>query len=89
MFVAIIFGGFEYITIWSRFNLAILLEESELYSPLVTTNFGEFFNSPILPNKSSPIIYRFTVNDHVMAFNISTYFYSASGWRTNTSDFRL
>ena len=28
MLVAIIFGGFENITIWQRFNLEILLEES-------------------------------------------------------------
>ena len=28
---------------------------------LVITNFGKFINSPISLNKSSPIIYRFTV----------------------------
>ena len=28
MLVAIIFGGFENITIWQRFNLEILLDES-------------------------------------------------------------
>ena len=28
MLLAIIFGGFENITIWQRFNLEILLEES-------------------------------------------------------------
>ena len=64
MLVAIIFGGFENITIWRRFNLAILLDESgrvRYFCHLVTTNFGEFFNTPISPNKSSPIIYHFTV----------------------------
>ena len=29
MLVAIIFGGFKNITIWQRFNLPILLKESE------------------------------------------------------------
>ena len=46
MLVAIIFGGFENITIWRRFNLAIILEESgwgrNLFD-LVTTNFGEIY----------------------------------------------
>ena len=46
MLVAIIFGGFENITIWERFNLEILLEESgwgPSFFHLVTTctNFGE------------------------------------------------
>ena len=64
MLVAIKFGGFENITIWQRFNLEILLEES---------GWGPYFiiwwllilakciNSPISPNKSSTIIYRITV----------------------------
>ena len=46
MLVAIIFGGFENITIWLRFNLAILLEESwwgSYFVQLVTTNFGEIY----------------------------------------------
>ena len=48
MLVAIIFGGFENITIWQRFNLEILLEESgcgPYYFHLVTrsTNFGEIY----------------------------------------------
>ena len=59
--VYIIFGGFENITIWQRFSLAILLEESYFFH-LVTTNFSNFFNSPISPNKSWPIISCFTVN---------------------------
>ena len=44
MLVAIIFGGFENITIWLRFNLAISLKESiwgSIFFQLVTTNFGE------------------------------------------------
>ena len=44
--VDIIFGGFENITIWQRFNLEILLEESG-WGPylfhLVTTNFGKIY----------------------------------------------
>ena len=43
--MAIIFGGFENITIWLRFNLAISLKESG-WGPsfqLVTTNFGEIY----------------------------------------------
>ena len=46
MLVAIIFGGFENITIWLRFNLAISLKESgwgPYFFQLVTTNFGEIF----------------------------------------------
>ena len=63
MLVAIIFGGFENITIWLRFNLAISLKLSgwgPYFFQLATTNFGE-----ISPNKSSPIIYRFTVQRSV------------------------
>ena len=44
MLVAIIFGGFENITIWRRFNLAILLEESgwgRYLFYLVTTNLAK------------------------------------------------
>ena len=44
--VAIIFGGFENITIWLRFNLAISLKESgwgPYFFQLVTTNFGEIY----------------------------------------------
>ena len=61
MLVAIIFGSFENNTIWWRFNLAIILEERGglnilfIWWKLILANF---FNSP---NKSSPIIYRFTV----------------------------
>ena len=44
--MAIIFGGFENITIWLRFNLAISLKESG-WGPyifqLVTTDFGEIY----------------------------------------------
>ena len=64
--VAIIFGGFENIPIWWRFNLAMILEErgwARYFVHLVNTNFGKFHCSPISPNKSSPIIYRFTVTD--------------------------
>ena len=46
MLVAIIFGGFENITIWLRFNLEILLEESgwgPYFFHLATTNFGEIY----------------------------------------------
>ena len=44
MLVAIIFDGFENITIWRRFKLELLLEESgcgPYFFHLVTTNFGE------------------------------------------------
>ena len=40
MLVVIIFGGFENITIWRRFILAILLEESGLGSNLFS--FGGY-----------------------------------------------
>ena len=48
MLVAIIFGGFENITIWLRFNLSISLKESGPYwgsicFQLVTTNFGKIY----------------------------------------------
>ena len=46
MLVAIIFGGFENITIWLRFNLAKSLKESgwgSIYFQLVTTNFGKIY----------------------------------------------
>ena len=46
MLVAIIFGSFENITIWHRFNLEILLEESgwrSYFFHLETTNFGEIY----------------------------------------------
>ena len=46
MLVAIIFSGFENITIWLRFNLAISLKESgwgPYFVQLVTTNFGEIY----------------------------------------------
>ena len=46
MLVAIIFGRFENITIWQRFNLEILLEESgwvDIFFHLVTNNFGEIY----------------------------------------------
>ena len=42
--MAVIFGGFENITIWQRFNLEILLEENgwgKYFFHLVTTNFGK------------------------------------------------
>ena len=42
-----IFGSFENITIWQRFNLEILLKESGCGVPqfvhLVTANFGEIY----------------------------------------------
>ena len=43
---SIIFGGFENITIWQRFNLEFLFEESgwgPYFFHLVTTNFGEIY----------------------------------------------
>ena len=46
MLVAIIFGDFENITIWLRFNLAISLKESgwgPYFFQLVTTNFGKIY----------------------------------------------
>ena len=46
MLVAIIFDGFENITICQRFNLAILLEEVgvlDIFFILVTTNFCNYF----------------------------------------------
>ena len=45
MFVAIIFGGFENITIWLRFNLAISLKESgwgPYFFQLVTNYWRRF-----------------------------------------------
>ena len=69
--MTIIFGSFENITIWQRFNLEISLEESwwgpYLFFHLVTTNLAKFINSSISPNKSSPIIYRYTVLIKTMA----------------------
>ena len=44
MLVAIIFGGFENITIWQRFNFEILLKDSgwgSIFFHLVTTNVGK------------------------------------------------
>ena len=46
MLVAIIFGGFENITIWQRFNLDSLLEENgwgTYFFILMTTNFDEIY----------------------------------------------
>ena len=48
MLVTIIFGGFENITIWPRFNLELLLEESGwvgyiFFFILVTINFGKMY----------------------------------------------
>ena len=46
MLVSIIFGGFENITIWLRFNLAISLKESgwaPYFFQLVTTNFDKIY----------------------------------------------
>ena len=46
MLAAIIFGGFQNITIWRRFNLEILLDESgcgPYFFHLVTTNFGKIY----------------------------------------------
>ena len=46
MWAAIIFGGFENITIWLRFNLAISLKESgwgPYFFQLVTNNLGEIY----------------------------------------------
>ena len=56
MLVAIIFGGFENITIWQRFNLAILFKESGWARYFVIwwwLILAIFFNSPISPNKYS------------------------------------
>ena len=56
VFEAIIFASFENITFCRRFKLALLLAESEWGRYfLFGDHFGEFFNSPILSNKSSPI----------------------------------
>ena len=44
--MALIFGGFENITIWLRFNLAMSLKESgwgPYFFKLVTTIFGEIY----------------------------------------------
>ena len=46
MLVDIKFCGFENITIWQRFNLEILLEESgrgPYFFHLVTANFGKIY----------------------------------------------
>ena len=46
MLVVIIFGGFENITIWLRFNLAISLKETgwgPYFFQLATINFGEIY----------------------------------------------
>ena len=65
MLVAIIFGGFENITIWQRFNLEISLEESGrgpyffIWWQLILAKCIK--NSPISPNKYLPIIDHFTV----------------------------
>ena len=75
MLAAIIFGGFENITIWLRFNLAISLKESvwgSIFFQLVTTNFCEIDYFSNFANKSSPIIDRFTVSEYY-ALNIKTY----------------
>ena len=64
MLVAIIFGGFENITIWLRFNLAISLKESgwvHIFFNWRLLTLAKFIISPFSPNKSSPIIYHFTV----------------------------
>ena len=45
MLVAIIFGGFENITIWRKLNLVILLEKKVGgldFFHLVKANFGDF-----------------------------------------------
>ena len=62
--VAIIFSGFSNMTIWQRINLGI--SNTAIYKncnvfiwrQLILANF---LNSPISPNKSLPIINRFTV----------------------------
>ena len=65
--MTVIFGGFENITICLIFNLAISLKESG-WGPYFffnwrLLNLAKFIISPISQNKSSPIIYRFTVYD--------------------------
>ena len=58
-----VFGGFENITIWQKFNLKLLLEESGqihiffIWWLLILVKFINYS-----PNKSSPIIYRFTIH---------------------------
>ena len=70
MLVAIIFGGFENITIWRRFNLEISLKESGCVGGSIFFHLVKLINSPISPNKSSQIIYRFTVCvDHTEHLN--------------------
>ena len=62
--VAIIFGGFSNMAIWLRINLVIsntgISKDWEVFIVwrLILANI---LNSPISPNKSSPIINRFTV----------------------------
>ena len=64
VYTVIIFGGFSNMTIWQRINLAIsntaIYKDCNviIWRQLILANF---LNSPISPNKSSPIINRFTV----------------------------
>ena len=67
---AIIFGGFSNMTIWQRIDLAIsntaIYKDCNviIWRQLILANF---LNSPISPNKLSPIINHFTVD-----YNITT-----------------
>ena len=68
------------ITIWQWFNLEILLEESGegggggpyvfIWWLLILAKFS---NLPISPNKSIPIIYRFTVANYWTLLFVSVY----------------
>ena len=67
--MAIIFGDFSNVTIWQKINLAIsntaIYKDCNviIWRQLILANF---LNSPISPNKSSPIINRFTEHVHVL-----------------------
>ena len=63
--MAIIFGVFLDMTIWQRINLAISNTGMSKNCDIVIWRrliLANFLNSPISPNKSSPIINHFTVD---------------------------
>ena len=73
MLVAIIFGGFENITIWLRFNLAISLKESAwgpYFFQLVTTNIGQNLLFRQFRQINLRQIYRFTVYIYLQKVSI-------------------
>ena len=81
---AIIFGGFSDMTIWQIINLAISNTgiskncDIVIWRRLILANF---LDSPISPNKSSPIINHFTV--HVWSRYQFIIYYRKAGNRTN------